>query len=132
MKIKLMIALVILALVFGMVLASCDDGELPKIKEGTNETILDKYLLGNEVTPPGGVWTDDDADPTKSGNLLDPVDDTLAGPEKELKDWQDTWYSKTTGDPVVPQPTPPVTDPDYYQPNAGKGWLDYIKDQAGF
>jgi lipopolysaccharide export LptBFGC system permease protein LptF len=62
MKIKLMIALVILALVFGMVLIACDDGELPKIKEGTNETIIDIYLLGDGVD--------------SNGNLLNPKTDT--------------------------------------------------------
>jgi len=41
MKIKLMIALVVLALVFGAVLIACDDGELQKIAPGDKEAILD-------------------------------------------------------------------------------------------
>jgi len=47
MKGKLMIALVVLALVFGMVLAACDNGERPTIKQGEHETILDIALLGS-------------------------------------------------------------------------------------
>jgi hypothetical protein len=47
MKIKLMIALAILALVFGMSFTACDDGDLPKITQGTNETILDIQYLGS-------------------------------------------------------------------------------------
>jgi len=51
MKLKLMIALVILALVFGMTFTACDDGEAPEIKEATKdgtktETIYDISLLG--------------------------------------------------------------------------------------
>jgi hypothetical protein len=49
MKLKLMIALVVLALVFGMSFTACDDGDLPKITQGTNESILDITLLGSGV-----------------------------------------------------------------------------------
>jgi hypothetical protein len=69
MKLKLTIALVILALVFGMVLAACDDGEVQTITEtkkkvtvgGTEiEVITDRvvdtgyipYIDGNEKDPP--------------------------------------------------------------------------------
>jgi len=41
MKIKLIIALVVLALVFGMSFIACDDGELQVIKVGEKETIVD-------------------------------------------------------------------------------------------
>jgi hypothetical protein len=67
MKIKLMIALVILALAFGMVLIACDNGDLPTIKAGEKETILDQQLLGNDV---GGKYVDD------KGNLLSPKTNT--------------------------------------------------------
>jgi len=60
MKIKLMIALVILALVFGMVLIACDDGELPKIKAGTNEIIFDIQALGSSVDNEGNIQTPKD------------------------------------------------------------------------
>jgi len=45
MKIKLMITLAVLALVFGLVFIACDNGDLPTIKEGDNETILDKNYV---------------------------------------------------------------------------------------
>ena len=45
MKIKLMIALVVLALVFGMSFIACDDGELSTIKTGEKETILDQQFV---------------------------------------------------------------------------------------
>jgi len=53
MKIKLMIALVVLALVFGMALTACDDGETPTMKPGTGETIYDINLLGTGVDTDG-------------------------------------------------------------------------------
>jgi len=46
MKIKLMIALVVMALVFGMSLTACDSGDSPIIKANTGETIYDASLLG--------------------------------------------------------------------------------------
>ena len=53
MKLKVMIALVILALVFGMTFTACDDGEAPEIKytykPGTTTvttTIYDAGLIG--------------------------------------------------------------------------------------
>jgi len=50
MKIKLTIALVVLALVLGTVLIACDDGEFKPIPEAhsatSNETILDRNYLG--------------------------------------------------------------------------------------
>jgi len=55
MKLKLMIALVILALVSVMILAACDDGELPTIKEGTHETILDIEYLGSGANSKGEI-----------------------------------------------------------------------------
>jgi len=63
MKNKLMIALAVLALVFGLVFTACDDGEIAKIKKGDNETIYDAWLLGN-----GSV--------DKDGNLQGLVEDT--------------------------------------------------------
>ena len=45
MKIKLIIALVVLALVFGISFTACDDGELEKITSGEKETILDKQYV---------------------------------------------------------------------------------------
>jgi len=50
MKLRLMIALAIIALVFGMALTACDDGDMPKIKPGTNETILDTQFIGHTNT----------------------------------------------------------------------------------
>jgi hypothetical protein len=55
MKLKLMIALVILALVVGMSFIACDDGDLPVIKNNSKddgsytETIYDITLLGSGV-----------------------------------------------------------------------------------
>jgi hypothetical protein len=73
MKGKIMVALVILALVFGMVLTACDDGELPKIKQGDNETIGDITLLGDLTTDPD---TNQPAYINKDGKLLKAKDDT--------------------------------------------------------
>jgi len=53
MKSKLMIALVVLALVFGMVLTACDDGAALKIDDSGDKTIVDKYFLGT-FTPHNG------------------------------------------------------------------------------
>jgi hypothetical protein len=84
MKLKLMIALVILALVFGMVLTACDDGEAPEIKDsvkyvGTTRiettTIYDADLLGTydkvdklpdgSANPNFGKYSDSDDTTTK-------------------------------------------------------------------
>jgi hypothetical protein len=67
MKLKLTIALVILALVFGFVLTACDDGEVPVITHGTKniggtdvvtEVIFDilyvPYINGN-LKPETGI-----------------------------------------------------------------------------
>jgi len=68
MKLKLTIALVILALVLGMVLAACDDGELPTIKD----TIKTVKVNGADVD----VTTDEILDkayvPYFDGNAKDP------------------------------------------------------------
>ena len=45
MKIKLMMALVVTALVSVIILAACDDGNIQQILEGKNETILDTFLV---------------------------------------------------------------------------------------
>jgi hypothetical protein len=45
MKIKLTIALVILALVFGISFTACDDGDLQKITPGEKENILDTQYV---------------------------------------------------------------------------------------
>jgi hypothetical protein len=45
MKLKLTIALAVIALVLGMILAACDDGEIKPIREGEHEKILDTYLV---------------------------------------------------------------------------------------
>jgi hypothetical protein len=79
MKGKLMIALVILALVFGMVLVACDDGELPKIKEGDHETIFDIGYLG-DIDPTAGTITDAD------GRFLNPKADTTKNKAPSLSD----------------------------------------------
>jgi len=74
MKLKLMIALVILALVVGMSFIACDDGDLPVIKnnsktDGTyTETIYDILLLGTGTVP-------DSADKHKN-ELTGALDDT--------------------------------------------------------
>jgi hypothetical protein len=73
MKIKLMIALVILALAFGMVLISCDDGEMPKIKAGDHEIIADIDLLGTVNVD--GYFTSMDDDTT--GNDLQDIQDNI-------------------------------------------------------
>jgi hypothetical protein len=105
MKGKLMIALVILALVFGMVLVACDDGELPTIKAGTGETIYDLGYgnsgdkLGVNVDPDGKLsprtgtqhinWKDDESleisatDTTYNFSYFQ--DDDEKGPE--MGDW---------------------------------------------
>jgi len=57
MKSKLMIALVVLALAFGMVFTACDDGSLPKIKDGDHETTLDIYTFGVPNGHGNGVIT---------------------------------------------------------------------------
>jgi len=57
MKIKLMIALVVMALVFGMSLIACDNGDTPIMKPGTGETIYDIQLLGASVNADGKLQT---------------------------------------------------------------------------
>jgi len=84
MKLKLMIALVIMALVFGMVLIACDDGDAPDIKEATKdvsgakvktETIYDINLLGtyddDPTSPNYGKYTAPKADTTENAKKLD-------------------------------------------------------------
>jgi len=123
MKLKLMITLVILALVFGMVLTACDDGEMLKIKEDADtatqkNTVYDKFFLGNEGAAPlpAGTYIDTDAAPTTGqGYLVDPLDDTTTSPV--VSDW------------VVWQNTPTGTDPDTGDPiygNADKSLFDYL------
>lgn len=53
MKLRLMIALVILALVFGMTFIACDDGELPTIKKGEKEIIWDVEFIATGVNDKG-------------------------------------------------------------------------------
>jgi len=45
MKLKLTIALVVLALVLGMVLIACDDGDLPTIDPSERDAIFDVYYV---------------------------------------------------------------------------------------
>jgi len=47
MKLRLMIALAIIALVLGMALAACDDGDLPVIKDTTKNQVKDAGILGS-------------------------------------------------------------------------------------
>jgi hypothetical protein len=77
MKIKLMIALVILALVFGTVLVACDNGELPIIKYGDKEEIKDIQLLGTGV------------DNKDKGNLQNPKTDTSINTAPDIDDFID-------------------------------------------
>jgi len=71
MKIKLMIALAVMALVLGMVLIACDDGELPVIKDTDTTQTLDLMFLGDPVVSAGGAYTDD------KGNILSPKESTV-------------------------------------------------------
>jgi len=65
MKLRLMIALAIIALVLGMAITACDNGDLPKIKPGTTETIYDIQFIGNGPTYVDG-----------NGNIINPKPDT--------------------------------------------------------
>jgi len=74
MKIRLMIALVVLALVFGTFVIACDDGELQKITPGDKEYIVDTTLV---------PYLD------KDGNLQNPnliADTTTNTPPASLED----------------------------------------------
>jgi hypothetical protein len=82
MKLKLTIALVILALVLGMVLAACDDGEVQTITETKKKVTINgvetevvtdavvdtgyvPYIDGNEKDPPAnGTITGETGDTT--------------------------------------------------------------------
>jgi len=105
MKIKLTIALVILALVFGISFTACDDGDLQKITPGEKETILDIQYVpyidkdGNTVDKkytPGkasfkGEWSD-------SGLLVTCTNDKWEAKQttgEEKKSWSGTY--KQTG-----------------------------------
>jgi len=55
MKLRLMIALAIIALVLGMAITACDNGDLPKIKPGTTETIYDINFIGTGVDGNGNI-----------------------------------------------------------------------------
>jgi hypothetical protein len=79
MKIKLMIALVILALAFGMVLIACDDGEMPQIKSTNNDSILDASYIGTFNTD--GYCTSASSDTTTNTVLsAPPVPNTYSRP----------------------------------------------------
>ena len=64
MKLKLMITLVVMALVFGMVIAACDNGDLQFIPKGDHETIIDRdsnlipYIDNNTIKGNQGSTTD--------------------------------------------------------------------------
>ena len=73
MKLKLTIALVVLALVFGMVLAACDDGEVQTIKETT------KSVSGTDV--PTSETFDKNYVPYFNGNAKDPLNGVINGPQ---------------------------------------------------
>jgi len=103
MKLKLIIALVILALVFGMTFTACDDGTPPVIQEGEGQTIHDIKLLKADVDEETGILLAKDPDNTdtttvgriwkdKNGNIIDPPatdDDINDGDHWEygLSDW---------------------------------------------
>jgi len=75
MKNKLIIALAVLALVFGMILTACDDGALLQIEDKTqngtgHNTILDKSKLG--------TFTDHDATDKPKDTLITPGSTTSA------------------------------------------------------
>jgi len=91
MKIKLMIALVILALVFGMSFTACDDGASPAIKEGDKETIHDIKLLKATVDENGNI--------TAAGNTTD------SGR---------IWYNKND-EPLPDDATPDPDNGDYWK-----------------
>jgi len=153
MKLKLMITLVVLALVFGMVLASCDDGEQIKISQGVDEIILDQYLLSA-----GGINDTDGVSANgESGYLANPYTDTdllkawqnqwyIGGAEIYYNGDDDTWYYSESftptsvvtwdhdGDGGTLTSTPEInlkgSDPSKAgakQKNAGKGWKDYLE-----
>jgi hypothetical protein len=108
MKIKLMIALVIMALVFGMVLIACDDGDLPVIKDTENSITVDTLFLGVTVD--------------KDGKLTPTTNDTFG-----------VWYHKPAAEGVDPVPLAPGEKPDpdkgdFYKPNKAPGSLKDIMD----
>jgi hypothetical protein len=94
MKLKLTIALVVLALVLGMVLTACDDGEVVKIADTqktvtvssiehkvTTDTILDKafvpYIDGLEKDPPMNGTIKNETDDTTGNDINDILVDLL-------------------------------------------------------
>ena len=63
MKLKLMITLVVMALVFGIIFAACDNGDLQFITKGEHETIIDRdsdlipYIDNNTIHGQKGSTT---------------------------------------------------------------------------
>jgi hypothetical protein len=91
MKLKLTIALVILALVFGMVLAACDDGEVVTITEQTKSisgtTVYTEKIYDRDYVP----YINGNAKP-QTGIIEGVPDDTTANPDPiTLQDVLDTF-----------------------------------------
>ena len=76
MKLKLMIALVVLALFFGMILTACDDGDLSQILVGQNESIIERddnlvpYIDANNTLQ--GNYGDTTGNSTTGVSIPDP------------------------------------------------------------
>jgi len=107
MKLKLMIALVIMALVFGMTFTACDDGDAPDIKytykevSGTSvktDTIYDATLLGatydenpkkadGTANPDFGKYTPPGGDTTEVGKTPNDPSDLSKGYHWEVPGW---------------------------------------------
>jgi len=118
MKIKLMIALVVMALVFGMTFTACDDGEAITMKQGTNETIIDIGLLGGvdangKLTTPkkdtAGQWyykNPASGAETAIGDGVTPEDYIKAGSFTDARADTSNYIYKASGLPNKPGVTP--------------------------
>jgi hypothetical protein len=76
MKLKLTIALVILALVFGMVLAACDDGDVPTITQTQKDVGGTKHITDKDLDTALIPYLDGNAKDAASGVINGPTGDT--------------------------------------------------------
>jgi hypothetical protein len=99
MKLKLMIALVIMALVFGMTFTACDDGDAPEIKY-TYKDVSGTSVKTTTIYDDEFLRVDYDQNPKKGDGSANPdfgKYDPTTNPEKwdTIGSWQ--WYDKDGG-----------------------------------
>jgi len=98
MKLKLTIALVILALVFGMVLAACDDGDVQTITETKKKVKID----GVETETKTDVVVDTTLVPYFDGNAKDVASGIINGVKGSTKGNQEKTPGKPSDGYVAP------------------------------